>query len=160
MVPGRREVNPLNSPLEVGVRALVLLAESHPEPMDVARLVALDHVVLHSGEFDGPPSLHPTLPARGGELGMKRAVLEEALLVLIRAGLAGIVDDSGGLMYRATDRGPVFVDVLEASYVESLRERAEWAVHRFAARSDARAVTQEIIERASAELARSGACHE
>lgn len=160
MVPGRREVNPLNSPLEVGVRALVLLAESHPEPMDMARLVALDHVVLHSGEFDGPPSLHPTLPARGGELGMKRAVLEEALLVLIRAGLAGIVDDSEGLMYRATDRGPVFVDVLEASYVESLRERAEWAVHRFAARLDTRAVTQEIIERASAELARSGAGHE
>ncbi|MGW0874251.1 ABC-three component system middle component 2 [Streptomyces sp. NPDC002740] len=153
-------MNPLNSPLEVGVRALVLLAESHPEPMDMARLVALDHVVLHSGEFDGPPSLHPTLPARGGELGMKRAVLEEALLVLIRAGLAGIVDDSEGLMYRATDRGPVFVDVLEASYVESLRERAEWAVHRFAARLDTRAVTQEIIERASAELARSGAGHE
>ncbi|MDT0547670.1 ABC-three component system middle component 2 [Streptomyces lonegramiae] len=153
-------MNPLNSPLEVGVRALVLLAESHPEPMDIARLVALDHVVLHSGEFNGPPSLHPNLPARGGELGMKRAVLEEALLVLIRAGLAGIVDDSEGLMYRATDRGPVFVDVLEASYVESLRERAEWAVHRFAARSDARTATQEIIERASAELARSGAGHE
>lgn len=160
MVPGRREVNPLNSPLEVGVRALVLLAESHPEPMDMARLVALDHMILHSGEFDGPPSLHPALPARGGELGMKRAVLEEALLVLIRAGLAGIVDDSEGLAYRATDRGPVFVDVLEASYVESLRERAEWAVHRFTARSDSRAVTQEIIERASAELARNGAGHE
>ncbi|WP_086710534.1 ABC-three component system middle component 2 [Streptomyces antimycoticus] len=153
-------MNPLNSPLEVGVRALVLLAESHPEPMDIARLVALDHVVLHSGEFDGPPSLHPDLPARGGELGMKRAVLEEALLVLIRAGLAGIVDDSEGLMYRATDRGPVFVDVLEASYVESLRERAEWAVHRFAVRSDARAATQEIIDRASAELVRGGAGHE
>ncbi|MGW1412430.1 ABC-three component system middle component 2 [Streptomyces sp. NPDC002403] len=153
-------MNPLNSPLEVGVRALVLLAESHPEPMDIARLVALDHVVLHSGEFDGPPSLHPNLPARGGELGMKRAVLEEALLVLIRAGLAGIVDDSEGLMYRATDRGPVFVDVLKASYVESLRERAEWAVHHFAARSDARVATQEIIGRASAELARSGAGHE
>ncbi|MCC3654063.1 threonine transporter [Streptomyces sp. WAC 00631] len=153
-------MNPLNSPLEVGVRALVLLAESHPEPMDIAQLVALDHVVLHSGEFDGPPSLHPNLPARGGELGMKRAVLEEALLVLIRAGLVGIVDASEGLMYRATDRGPVFVDVLEASYVESLRERAEWVVHHFAARSDARAATQEIIERASAELAWSGAGHE
>ncbi|MFE7114591.1 ABC-three component system middle component 2 [Streptomyces sp. NPDC057654] len=153
-------MNPLNSPLEVGVRALVLLAESHPEPMDIAQLVALDHVVLHSGDFNGPPSLHPNLPARGGELGMKRVVLEEALLVLIRAGLASIVDDNQGLMYKATDRGPAFVDVLEASYVDSLRERAAWAVHRFAARSDARAATQEIIERASAQLARSGAGYE
>lgn len=32
-------------------------------------------------------------------------------------------------MYAATDRGPVFVDVLEAPYAESLRERAEWVVH-------------------------------
>ncbi|MFD3627316.1 MULTISPECIES: ABC-three component system middle component 2 [unclassified Streptomyces] len=152
-------MTPLNSPLEVGVRALVLLAESHPEPMDLAQLVALDHVLLHSGEFDGPPSLHPGLPGRAGELGMKRAVLEEALLVLIRAGLAGIVDREEGLMYAATDRGPVFVDVLEAPYVESLRERAEWAVHHFSERSDARAATQEIVGHAFAELVRSGAGH-
>lgn len=159
MVPGGREVTPLNSPLEVGVRALVLLAESHPEPMDLAQLVALDHVLLHSGEFSGPPSLHPDLPGRAGELGMKRAVLEEALLVLIRAGLAGIVDREEGLMYAATDRGPVFVDVLEAPYAEALRERAEWAVHRFSERSDARAATREIVESAFTELVRSGAGH-
>ncbi|MEU4494196.1 ABC-three component system middle component 2 [Streptomyces sp. NPDC023998] len=145
---------PLNSPLEVGVRALVLLAESHPEPMDLAQLVALDHVLLHSGEFDGPPSLHPDLPARAGELGRKRAVLEEALLVLIRAGLAGVVSRSEGLMYAATDRGPVFVDVLEAPYVESLRERAEWAVHHFSASADARTATRGIVDRASAHLVR------
>ncbi|WP_425246850.1 ABC-three component system middle component 2 [Streptomyces sp. NEAU-NA10] len=150
-------MTPLNSPIEVGVRALVLLAESHPEPMDLAQLVALDHVLLHSGEYDGPPSLHPDLPGRAGELGMKRAILEQALLVLIRAGLAGVVDRSEGLMYTATDRGPVFVDVLEAPYVESLRERAEWAVHQFAARSNARAATQEIVDRAFAELSRGGA---
>ena len=153
-------MTPLNSPLEVGVRALVLLAESHPEPMDLAQLVALDHVVLHSGEFDGPPSLHPDLPGRAGELGMKRAVLEEGLLVLIRAGLAGVVDRSEGLMYGATDRGPVFIDVLEAPYVESLRERAQWAVHHFSARSDARAATQEIVGRGFAELVRGETSHE
>jgi hypothetical protein len=147
-------VTPLNSPLEVGVRALVLLAESHPEPLDLAQLVALDHVLLHSGEFDGPPSLHPDLPARAGELGRKRAVLEEALLVLIRAGLADVVDASEGLMYAATDRGPVFVDVLEAPYAGSLRERAEWAVHHYPALADARAVTREIVDRASAEFVR------
>ncbi len=152
-------MTPLNSPIEVGVRALALLAESHPEPMDLAQLVALDHVLLHSGEFDGPPSLHPDLPARAGELGRKRAVLEEGLLVLIRAGLAGVVDRSEGLMYAATDRGPVFVDVLEAPYAESLRERAEWVVHHFAAGTDARSTTQEIIGRASAHLARGEVSH-
>ena len=145
-------MNPLNSPLEVGVRALVLLAETHPEPLDLSQLAVLDHVVLHSGEFDGPPSLHPDLPARTGEFGMKRTVLEQALLVLIRAGLAGIEDRSDGLMYAATDRGPVFVDVLEAPYVESLRERAQWAVHHYFPTAGARSATREILDRSLSDL--------
>lgn len=149
-------MNPLNSPLEVGVRALVLLAESHPEPLDLAQLVVLDHVLLHSGEFGGPPSLHPDLPAQAGELGMKRTVLEQALLVLIRAGLAGIEDWGEGLAYAATDRGPVFVDVLEAPYVESLRERAEWLIHHYFPSMDARVATREIVNRALVASARAG----
>lgn len=153
-------MNPLNSPLEVGVRALVLLAESHPEPLDLAQLVVLDHVLLHSGEFDGPPSLHPDLPARAGEIGMKRTVLEQALLVLIRAGLAGVEDRSEGLMYTATDRGPAFVDVLEAPYAESLRERAEWAVHDYFPRVDARVATREIVNRSSVNFVRAETSHE
>ncbi|MEV6115937.1 ABC-three component system middle component 2 [Streptomyces sp. NPDC052109] len=32
-------MNPLNSPLEVGIRALVLLSETFPRRLDVAQLV-------------------------------------------------------------------------------------------------------------------------
>ncbi|MFI0487197.1 ABC-three component system middle component 2 [Actinomadura sp. 9N215] len=142
---------PLNSPLEVGVRALVLLAEKHPESLDLAQLVVLDHVLLHSGEFGGPPSLHPNLPAQAGEIGMKRRLLEQGLLVLIRAGLAGIEDRREGLMYAATDRGPVFVDVLEAPYVEALRERAEWVVHQYFPTVNARDATRDIVNRSHGE---------
>ncbi|WP_223838759.1 ABC-three component system middle component 2 [Saccharopolyspora pogona] len=94
-------MNPFNSPLEIGVRALVLLAESHPQPLDLAQLAVLDHAVLHSGDLDGPPSLHPSLPGHSGELGMKRTVLEQALLVLVRAGLARVearvINRKGGI---------------------------------------------------------------
>ncbi|MFF9051544.1 ABC-three component system middle component 2 [Streptomyces erythrochromogenes] len=153
-------MNPLNSPLEVGVRALTLLAETYPEPLDLAQLVVLDHALLHSGEFDGPPSLHPDLPARAGEIGMKRTVLEQALLVLIRAGLAGVENRSEGLMYKATDRGPVFVDVLEAPYADSLRRRAEWAVHHYFPGTDSRAATRDIVNRAADTLAWAESVHE
>ncbi|MEU6230348.1 ABC-three component system middle component 2 [Streptomyces sp. NPDC047042] len=138
-------MNPLNSPLEIGVRALVLLAESHPQPLDLAQLAVLDHAVLHSGDHDGPPSLHPSLPGHSGELGMKRTVLEQALLVLIRAGLAGAEADETGLVYRATDRGPAFVDILETPYVRRLRERAEWAVHHWAPGIDVREATADLV---------------
>jgi hypothetical protein len=143
-------MNPLNSPLEIGVRALVLLAESYPAPLDLAQLVVLDHVMLHSSDFNGPPSLHPALPAVAGEIGMKRNVLEQALLVLIRAGLAGLEDHAEGLAYAATDRGPIFVDVLEAPYAESLRQRAEWAVHSYLPTTDVREATRNIVARSTA----------
>ncbi|MFF3327705.1 ABC-three component system middle component 2 [Streptomyces sp. NPDC002889] len=138
-------MNPLNSPLEIGVRALILLAESHPQPLDLAQLAVLDHAVLYSGDLDGPPSLHPSLPGHTGGLGMKRTVLEQALLVLIRAGLAGVEADETGLVYRATERGPAFVDILEAPYAGRLRERAEWAVHHWAPQTDVRAATAALL---------------
>ncbi|MFB7666898.1 ABC-three component system middle component 2 [Kitasatospora sp. NPDC056138] len=140
-------MNPLNSPLEIGMRALVLLAESHPEPLDLAQITLLDYALLHSGEFNGPPSLHPDLPARSGELGMKRGLLEQALLVLIRAELARLEPAIDGLVYRATERGPAFVELLEAPYVERLRERAEWAVHQYAPDADVRAATRALLNR-------------
>ncbi|GAA1375657.1 hypothetical protein GCM10009612_72740 [Streptomyces beijiangensis] len=87
-------------------------------------------------------------------------MLEQALLVLIRAGLAGVVDQQDGLMYVATDRGPVFIDVLEAPYAESLRERAEWVVHHYPLKADARGATQQIISRASAPFRQTEAGYE
>ncbi len=137
-------MNPLNSPLEVSVRALVLLAESYPDSLDLAELVLLDHAMLYSGELEGPPSLHPTLPAHTGELGVKRQLLQQALLVLIRAGLAELRADTDGLTYVATEQGPAFVDILEAPYVGSLRDRAQWAVHDYTPRDDVREATRSI----------------
>ena len=121
-------MNPLNSPLEVGMRALVLLAESFPDPLDLAQLVYLDHAVLHSSDLAGPPSLHPRLPAGPGELAMRRALIEQGLIVLLRAGLAEVQATEHGLVYRATEEGPGFVEILESPYIGALRDRAQWII--------------------------------
>ncbi|RKT18302.1 hypothetical protein BX285_2723 [Streptomyces sp. 1114.5] len=117
---------PLNGPLEVGMRTLVLLSTSFPQPLDLAQLVYLDHVMLHSADLDGPPSLHPSLPAGPGELAMKRHLIEQGLVVLLRAGLADVEATADGLVYRASEEGPGFVNVLEAPYIGDLRTRANW----------------------------------
>lgn len=122
-------MNPLNSSLEVGLRALVVLAETFPRRLDVAQLVYLDHALLHSGDLqDGPPSLHPDLPVGPGELGLRRRLIEEGLVVLIRAGLADMVTTEAGFLYGATEEASSFLDVLEAPYLGLLKERAEWLV--------------------------------
>lgn len=97
-------MNPLNSPLEVGMRTLVLLSAAFSQPLDVAQLVYLDHAMLHSGDLQGPPSLHPRLPAGPGELAMKRHLIEQGLIVLMRAGLAEVEAGENGLAYRASER--------------------------------------------------------
>ncbi|OIJ63426.1 ABC-three component system middle component 2 [Streptomyces mangrovisoli] len=141
-------MNPLNSPLEVGMRTLMLLAAAFPQPLDVGQLVYLDHLMLHSSEVDGPPSLHPTLPAGPGELAMKRGLIEQGLIVLLRAGLADIEATADGLLYRASEEGPGFVDILAAPYAGALKERASWAIGIEALPDQSvRAQTQAITQR-------------
>ncbi|MFE6129181.1 ABC-three component system middle component 2 [Streptomyces sp. NPDC056437] len=141
-------MNPLNSPLEVGMRALVLLSASFPQSLDVARLVYLDHAMLHSGELDGPPSLHPSLPAGPGELAMKRHLIEQGLIVLLRAGLADVEATADGLVYRASEEGPGFVGILEAPYIGALKARAEWLIAtQSVSPPDIREATRAITER-------------
>jgi hypothetical protein len=55
-------MNPLNSPVETGVRVLMVLTSAFPEHLDLNQLVLLDHGVLHSADLGGPPSLHPPVP--------------------------------------------------------------------------------------------------
>ncbi|MFI9584287.1 ABC-three component system middle component 2 [Streptomyces sp. NPDC052236] len=141
-------MSPLNSPLEVGMRALVLLSESFPEPLDLAQLVYLDHAMLHSSELNGPPSLHPTLPAGPGELAMKRHLIEQGMIVLLRAGLADVQATEDGLVYRATEDGPGFVEILESPYSGELKHRAEWIIGAHGLpHMDVREATQAITSR-------------
>ncbi|WUH88702.1 threonine transporter [Streptomyces sp. NBC_00433] len=142
-------MNPLNSSLEVGIRALVLLSETFPRRLDVAQLVYLDHAMLHSGDLaDGPPSLHPDLPIGPGELGMRRRLIEQGLVVLMRAGLADMTATSDGFLYGATEEAASFLHVLEAPYLGLLTERAAWLVSTYMhEESDVRDGMKQITQR-------------
>lgn len=119
-------ISPFNTPVETGTRVLVILASSGPMALDINRLVLLDHWLLHSGDFGGPPSLHPNTPIRSGEFGLKRRDLAVGIEVMLRAGLIDVVAQSGGICYRANDSGVSFLGLLEASYAQMLMGRAAW----------------------------------
>lgn len=122
---------PLNSPLEVGIRVLMLLAEAFPAGLDLNDLVLLDHGLLHSADLGGPESLHPPLPIRAGELGMKRRTIEQGLEVMIRAGLAEISAGQAGIRFVASERAYGFVNLLASEYAGTLRSRATWVIGHF-----------------------------
>lgn len=133
---------PLNSPLEFGVRVLVMLTETYPEQLDINHLVLLDHTVLHTANLGGPPSIHPSLPVHAGELGMRRATLEEGLRVMLRARLVDMRASRTGIRYGAGDEAYSFVSALQSNYIVELRSRSQWVVERFGALSE-----QEVRER-------------
>lgn len=129
-------VQTFNSPIETGVRALILLAESYPAQMDLQRILEFDYILVHTGDVEGPPSIHPALPLRSGELLVRRHLIERGLMLMMSRGLVGRHATSEGFMYQAEDAAAPFLDALTADYLNELKERASWVVDRFSEKSD------------------------
>jgi len=137
MSDGAPSTGPFNSPVEVGLRALVVLTASHPTAHGLQRLTVLDYVVVHSDDVpDGPPGLHPQTPYRAGELLLRRGVLEQGLLLYQSRGLVERRFEPGGVFYAAADGAAAFLDVLVGRYMEALRDRAAWVTEHFASVTD------------------------
>jgi len=124
-------LTPFNSPLETGMRALILLAESYPETLDLQRILEFDYLMVHSGDVGGPPSLHPALPLRSGELLVRRHLIERGLLLMMSRGLIGRIASNSGLSYQADDAAGPFLDALSADYLNDLKQRAAWVISTF-----------------------------
>lgn len=131
-------MNPLNSPIEVGMRLLALLESAYPASLDIDRLIFLDYSMVHSSDMGGPESLHPQLPERASEVGVRRQLVESGMRVMLRAGLAQVDLSNEGIRYAASDEAFSFLRLLEAPYVGELRDHASWAVLNFANLSNER----------------------
>jgi len=126
-----------NSPVELGLRSLMLLAEAHPKTIDIQRLVILDYLLIHSGDIEGgPESLHPPSPLRAGEVSVRRALIEDGLHLFAIKGLVNRIADAGGISYAAEELAAVFLDAVKSNYGAALRSRAAWAVETAGTLSD------------------------
>jgi hypothetical protein len=125
-----------NSPLEAGMRTVCVLVPAHPMAFDVQRLVAFDHLVVHSGDLGGPKSLHPQLPNRSAELLVRRQIVVRGLHLMQHRGLVERQVDTGGIRYRAGELAGTFLESLTATYIRALRERAYWVVESFGGMND------------------------
>lgn len=146
--------NPFNSPLETGVRSLTILVAAYPAAFDLQRLVEMDYLVVHSGDADGPASLHAPLPLRAGELLVRRGLIEKGLMLMMSRGLIQRQSTCEGFCYLADDTAAPFIAALTADYSCRLRIRAEWAVKRFegASTEDIRRITRRLFEQWSSEF--------
>jgi hypothetical protein len=126
-----RFTEPFNGPIEIGLRALVVLTEAYPASYSLQRLVISDYLVVHSDDADGPQGLHPQTPRRSGELLVRRESLQRGLLLYESRGLIERRYEPDGIVFAATEASAAFIDVLESRYVSELRSRTEWLISRF-----------------------------
>lgn len=143
-----------NSPLETGVRSLAILVAAFPAVFDLQRLVEMDYLVVHSGDADGPNSLHVPLPLRAGELLVRRGLIEKGLILMMSRGLVQRIPAEDGFGYVAAETAAPFITSLEAGYTRKLNARAEWAVNRFQDTSteEIRRITHRLFERWSSQF--------
>lgn len=127
----QQNVTVFNSALETGVRSLVILAANFPVALDLQRLVDFDYLVVHSGDVNGPESLHPPLPMREGELLVRRKIIESGLSLMMSRGLITRIAGAEGIVYQASDYAKPFVDSLATPYMLSLMDRASWVATTF-----------------------------
>lgn len=126
-----RSVSTFNSPLETGVRSLIILVASYPQSLDLQRLVDFDYLIVHSGDANGPESLHPPLPMREGELLVRRKIIESGLSLMMSRRLIDRTISNEGISYEANDFSKPFVDSLSTPYAKSLIERSGWVANAF-----------------------------
>ena len=129
MTDGR--TSPFNSALETGVRTLAILVACYPRAHDLGRLVQYDYLTVHSADANGPPSLHPPLPLRSGELLVRRGLIESGLRLMMSRSLVRRELQADGLQYGAVESAGAFLDSLKSSYIAALRDRATWVADTF-----------------------------
>jgi hypothetical protein len=115
-----------NSPLEAGIRAVVVLEHLRPEALDLADMVLFDHVVVHTADLGGPPSLHPDVPGRKGELLVRRRLIEASLKLMQRCHLVDQESAAEGIIYRASEEAAAYVELLETEYSVQMKTCARW----------------------------------
>jgi hypothetical protein len=131
-----RFAEPFNGPIEIGLRALVILTEAFPAAYSLERLVISDYLVVHSDDADGPQGLHPKTPRRSGELLVRRKSLQRGLLLYQSRRLIERRYEPDGIMFAATEASAAFIDILESQYVSELRSRTKWLISRFQGLAD------------------------
>lgn len=115
-----------NGTLETGIRLLVILNAVHPQELDLTSLIWLDYLIVHTEDIDGPPSLHPNIPQRNGELLVRRKLIQSSIELLQNLHFIDITANNSGITYKASEEAPSLLLLLESKYTKDLMLRADW----------------------------------
>lgn len=125
-------ISAFNSPLETGLRSLYILTVDLDNSFDLQQLLAFDHLVVHTGDFENSPeSLHPSDPSRNGELVIRRDLVEQGLLLMESKSLVKRLTTNRGFLYQAEEFAAILLERFSSPYLSNLRHRSNWVVRHY-----------------------------
>jgi hypothetical protein len=107
---------PFNTPLETGIRLIILLGEAYPSLFSLDRIVMLDHILVHTNDFGGPASIHPPSPYRIAEPYVRRELVQRSLILFRSRGLFIEVPTAHGFLWQAGEPAAPFIECLTTPY--------------------------------------------
>jgi hypothetical protein len=116
-----------NTPIEIGLRCLIILNENTRRSIDLERLMYIDFLALNTFDFGGPESIHPPLPNRGVQVYSRRSLIQKGVLILLSKQLIEIQSTALGFSYLINSAGKSFLKYFESQYFFSLVERVKWS---------------------------------
>mgnify|MGYP001576364288 CR=1 FL=1 len=128
-----RNTRIFNTPLESGLRALILLCAADKQYYDLQNLVYFDYLLTHSGDIEkGPKSLHADIPHRLSAIAMRRQLSFSGLDLMVSRDLVEKkFDPVKGVTYAATDLAIKFLSYFSTAYYKDLLIRANWVITEF-----------------------------
>jgi hypothetical protein len=122
------EIRPalFNTPLEAGLRAVIILEMFEPSQFDIATISLLDYYLVHTADAGGPKSIHPEISARGGEYYVRRHLVEQGIALMLRASLIEQIPTSSGILFQSHETSAALLDLIGTEYNKKLILAAKW----------------------------------
>jgi hypothetical protein len=115
--------NIFNSPFEVSLRTLLILAEFEDNYLSADMLAATDFISIYGAAFGiSEANLHGDSPFKFSEFATRRELVQQAIKNLVIKGLITINCSENGFKYGITDNGINYCDSLESDYANTYRE--------------------------------------
>jgi hypothetical protein len=117
-----------NTPLEIGLRSLVILNSIDRKSLDPERIMFYDYLSLNTKDIGGEDSLHAPVPNRGVQVYARKDLIHKGLAIMLSKELIELHATEEGFAYTINANGVKFLEYFETEYFKLLQSRVTWVI--------------------------------
>lgn len=122
----------LNSPLEVALRALIILSTNANKFYSIEKLAYLDHIITHMNDYGlMKQNLHNKSIFLESELIAKQILLKKGLLYLISKDLVQVIIKDSKIYYKSNKFSNLFLNTFLSNYYKNYKSFSNIVIEKF-----------------------------